>query len=331
MNLEIRLNKYPLLLNLYKRALVQYEKFTVVFLTLAVNKLKKRLSGDNRKTFLFYPQKPELAHTLSHICIFNDYRLTTNIKNAKDADFIIFFKDTTYRNPDSHLTKLSNKHKIINFNSRDISKSTVDKAHKKVFGYGLSINPLSHKGLYVKKGEINALHNAKILNNPEKPQKGFVYQLLVDNIVNDRVEEFRLPVINNSIPFVYVNHRIISERFGSLEDIDCLFNETNNVLKTSDVISSDEYKKIIDLAKEMGVDYAELDVIRDKNTKKLYVADVNNTPACIAVGLSRKDYNFSIQKMSEAFTNSFLSTSKKLESMKIFWTFTYFELALNLS
>src|SRR3989344_9056156 len=106
--------------DIYKRFLVQYRKLTVVILTLKVNSLKAKLSRTPKKTFLFYPQQPVLEHALSHICRFNGFEITTSLKTANKADFIIFFEDKTYRKPDDKLAKINNKHRIINFYSRNI-------------------------------------------------------------------------------------------------------------------------------------------------------------------------------------------------------------------
>ena len=44
------------------------------------------------------------------------------------------------------------------------------------------------KGKYVKKGNLNSLHNGVVLDHPEKPQKGFVYQTLINTEVNDNLK-----------------------------------------------------------------------------------------------------------------------------------------------
>ena len=113
-----------------------------------------------------------------------------------------------------------------------------------------------------------------------------------------------------------MKYRPIQSRFGTLNDTDSLKNMTN-IAKTGNVLSQKEYLGILSLCREMGVDYAELDVIRDRNTKKLYVVDVNNTPACTMFGLSRKEYKNALETMTESFLDSFRVTKTKSIATKL--------------
>jgi len=43
----------------------------------------------------------------------------------------------------------------------DISKSTLDRHHQEVFGYGLAVDPTSHAGPMLEKSEGNAVHDGR--------------------------------------------------------------------------------------------------------------------------------------------------------------------------
>jgi len=81
----------------------------------------------------------------------------------------------------------------------------------------------------------------------------------------------RIPVICGKIPFAYKKYRPIETRFSNT-------NARAELVDKSAVISADEEAKILAFCRKQGVDYAELDVLRDNDTQKLYVVDVNPTP-----------------------------------------------------
>ncbi|MDZ7767290.1 MAG: hypothetical protein U5K00_23220 [Melioribacteraceae bacterium] len=66
------------------------------------------------------------------------------ITNPKcNYDFAFFWDDKTYSD-DANFPDIKTKN--INRNCTDISKEKVDKVFAKVFGYDLSIDPLTYKG-----------------------------------------------------------------------------------------------------------------------------------------------------------------------------------------
>lgn len=261
--------------------------------------LEARLKKHQRITILSYPSLPHWSHTLYQICHFSAFKLTNK---PQKADAIIHFEDTTYRKNNPVLSRLAKKNKIINYNCRDISKKKVSEVFRKVFGYSLLVNPKLYKGKYVRKGNVNSLHNGEILSKPENPKKGYIYQVFVNTQVKDELVELRVPVIGKKIPFVYLKYRPIDNRFGS----------KNNRVELVDalrVISKKEYQMIIKFCHIMGLDCGELDVLRDSKTKKLYIVDANNTPTSPTFKLPMSDYKMALHLMSNAFKEAFLQKS----------------------
>lgn len=297
MSLDQALMAYPSLHKKFEKAYFLYEEYIVNF-PLIVYYLHAKLKGGTKKTILCYPEKPVYRHALYQICGFNGFTITNKVQKA---DAIIHFEDTTYRKNDPVLTELNKKHTVINYRCGDISKKTVDEFHKKTFGYGISVNPLTHKGIYVKKGDINSLHNGTILTKTERPEPGYVYQLLVNNRIGDELIEFRVPIIGG-IPFVYVKHRPLDGRFKSK-------NKRVTITKPEDVFTPDEHKKILEFCRLIGLECGEMDVLRDSDTKQLYIIDVNNTPASPPYNLSMIAYRKALHLMSDAFQQAFLKNA----------------------
>jgi hypothetical protein len=268
--------------------------------------LEARLKTKDRKKIFFYPEKPIYYHALYQICHFSGFSITDK---SKEADFVVNFEDTTYRKKHAVLDKLHKKNPVINYACRDISKVQVDKAHKKVFGYSISINPKTYKGKYVKKGNVNSLHNGILLDKPEAPEKGYVYQLLVNNVIKKESVEMRVPVFGTTIPFIYLKYRPLHSRFGS-------FNNRVELVKPEKLLSPAEYTNIIAFCREMGLDCGELDILRDKVTKKIYIVDVNNTPSSPPFQLPQKYFKTVLRMMSEAFQSAFTPQTAPANAQK---------------
>jgi hypothetical protein len=286
---------YPSLHRKYAKAYRIYENCIMNF-PLHLYYLQARMKNDNKKIILCYPERPNYSHTLEQVCRFSNFTITNK---PQKVDAVIHFEDTTYREYDSVLSGLNKKYRVINYRCSDISKANVDKIHKKVFGYGLTINPQTYKGKYVKKGNLNSLHNGVILDHPEKPQKGFVYQTLINTESNGELIEARFPIFGKKAPFVYLKYRPLDNRFGSK-------NNRIEVVQPEKVVSKDEYKKILEFCQEIGLDCGELDVLRDNKTKKIYIIDVNNTPSSPPYEISFSAYKKCLQMMSDAFKQAFL-------------------------
>jgi hypothetical protein len=256
-------------------------------------------NGPESKTVLFYPEYPSKRTIIHKMMKHLKFNITDNLGHK--FNLAINWEDTTFRNSDEIFSKLTPGHKVLNIKCKDISKVFVDLTFEKVFGYGLNIDPGKYKGECVKKSNLNAKHDGIIINYPaEKIEDGFIYQRILNNRFDDElVFDIRIPVVKDNIPFVYLKFKKIEERF------------TNNIYKstleeTSKYLSKDEIKKIILFCSQIGLDYGELDVIRNKDDNKVYIVDVNNTPWGPPFRLPENDGKTAIEKLAEVFAEKFL-------------------------
>lgn len=256
----------------------------------------KNYFGNNFKTkkLLVYPHYPSRGSTIYKIA----KRLNYNISNKIGVNYIaaVYWEYLTFRKEFELLEGLSDKLNVVNLYSRNISKEFVDKTFHKVFSYSTFINPLEYKGKIVKKNDINAKHDGQILNAPtDKIEEGFIYQILIDNTVEDnKIEDIRVPVIGQVLDFVYLKYRNQDIRFTNST-------EKTLVKPVGEILKQNEIEKLNLFCKELKLEYGELDVLRDKHTKKIYVVDVNNTPQGPPANTAKADAEFALDTIAKAF------------------------------
>lgn len=265
----------------------------------------------NRKTILFYPELPSLSFAIYHICLFLGYNVTNNPE--KNFDICIKWKDATFSPKDNLLSSLSSQNiPVINVNCEDISKSHVDKVFQSVFGYSININPLTYNGKCVIKSDLNGLHDGKIISCPiDKIESGVVYNKLIDNETETgTVLHLRVPIFKHLIPLVYLKQLPLAHRFGTSSS----HLISSQLTSVNEVFSQEEIDKILCFSKKMGLDYGELDVLRDRSDGKLYIVDVNNTPSGTMIAdplkrsldkrerfLSNTERFFALEKLTQTF------------------------------
>jgi len=222
---------------------------------------------------LFRPRKPHFAHVIWKLCHEGGYRITTD-PNA-EAVLTFQFQDRTQKRDDPVLTQLAQTRWVVNLGVTDISKSRVDEAFHKVFGYSPVIDPRTYKGSYVRKSESNARHDGRILTQPSEPEPGYIYQKLIDTAGPDgRLQDLRLSVFGRAIAFAKIGYRHADEAFGERP-------QELVMVDPDSILSTDEKEKVLVVCDEMGLDFGELDALRDREDGRLYIVDVNDTPSGI--------------------------------------------------
>jgi hypothetical protein len=251
------------------------------------------------KTFLFYPHYPSKRSVLYKILGLTDYNRTNNPELK--YDYVINWQHETFRGKIPFLEELNKKKPVINLNCNDISKKYIDSVFKSVFGYCTEINPATYKGICVKKNNINAMHDGKIIECPvNDPDKNYIYQKLINNIYDDKlVQDIRTPVIKGHIPIVYLKRRPIEGRFAR--------EKTTSRIGNPDKIFSDEEKsKIKKYCEKLELEYGDLDILRDNDDGKIYIVDVNNTPHGPSQ-LSKKEKKLVLEILAREFKKAFMS------------------------
>jgi hypothetical protein len=265
-----------------------------------------------RKVILFYPDPPRDFHVLFKILRFLGAEITNDPNHC--CDIAIKWWRAPDGNPFSPIKSFpvlkSGKSKDIvriNFQCNDTSKQLVSCEFEKVFGYAITIDPRNYEGKCVAKLNGNGLHKGRVIQCPsDKIEKDYVYQKLICNETeNGLVEDMRVPVFNNVVPFVYIKRRSVEDRlvdrahtntFASIEEV--LFR-----------LTEEEIKKILEFCKNIGLEYGEVDVLRDRNDGRIYIIDVNNFPSGPPSPISQCEGNIAIQRLANAFEKAFMFES----------------------
>ena len=159
----------------------------------------------------------------------------------------------------------------LNARCLDISKSTVDRIWSEVAGYSIAVDPLTTNGLIVVKPDENGTRGGRVADGP-LPNRvpGLVYQRLVDTRVGDRVLQIRPVILHGRIVLVYEKWRPYPHWFKGPE--------LTVPRTTADFFSDEEAALLLRFADAIGLDYGELDVVRDGDRGPIYVVDANRTP-----------------------------------------------------
>ena len=169
----------------------------------------------------------------------------------------------------------------------DISKSTLDRHHQEVFGYGINVDPTSHTGPMLEKSEGNAVHDGREIQGPLSPDQvrsGKVYQRIIDNRAESGLfEDLRVVVIQGQVPVVYRKRKSQDVRYtNETAEVDLAESPKN-------VLSDTEIAQIASLSFKMCAEFAELDVLRDREDQRIYCVDLNPTPYGPPAGLPERE------------------------------------------
>jgi hypothetical protein len=256
------------------------------------------LRGGRRGTALFLPNVPNSHHVLYRVLHRQGWRITGD----PDAlcDLAIAWRTLSEAEPEAIRRRVGEGTRILNLTATDISKARVDEAAAQAMGHDVRIDPLTHVGPCVRKSNSNALHDGVIVTCPlPSVDPSFVYQRVVDNTVEDGlVEDLRLPVVGNLIPFVYRKYRPAARRFA---------NENSRVAidRTNAAISENEARGILAFCRLLGLDYVEIDALRDRRDGRLYIVDANPTPYGPPNHLPGREGRRAMAMLGQAFVTAF--------------------------
>ena len=241
---------------------------------------------------LAYPELPGSRAIISKITGHQKWIITNNPK--KKIIFAISWKDATIRDVPQVLKKLSSEIKVLNLYNDNILKTYVEEYFYEAFGYRTRIDPQLHHGKAVCKSEYNATHSGTIVDCPvAEPEKDCIYQIVIDNRTEEGFfEDIRVPVIGKTIPYVYIKLKEEPARFET---------RAQKVLleETGKYITDDEHEKILKFTASIGLDFGEIDVLRNRTDGKLYIVDVNNTPYGPPANLADVDAKQAVRMQAE--------------------------------
>ena len=223
-------------------------------------------------TILTYPESiatmPGIL--LARLCSALGYHVTA--LPSREYDVAVKYQDATFTTP-SELASLPVDRPVINRESLDISKERVDQEVEAVFGRGTLVDPTTYRGSIVEKSNLNSRRGWTVVEAPLAARReGFVYQRLIDSTTGDgHYVEYRVPVHDGRIPLVY--RKVIDERKRFAKTA-----ESVTIEQPEEHFSAEELDGIRRVCRAMGVDFGELDVLRDRTDGVPYVIDVNHTP-----------------------------------------------------
>ncbi len=128
-----------------------------------------------------------------------------------------------------------------------------------------------------------------------------VYQKMINNTLGDEVLDIRVPIIKGTVPFVYLKYRRLTSRFSNKNIASdgripwCPF---SLIMRSA---------RIKQFAEKLGLDFGELDVLRDVDNGKIYIVDVNNTPCGPPNHLAKAESARAIQILSDSFNTVFFA------------------------
>lgn len=174
--------------------------------------------------------------------------------------------------------------RVLNDTHLDTDKSNVQRIWQKTAGYGTVIDPSHHRGRAVVKMEQNGTHSGRIVTLPvPSPEPGMVYEQVIDNAASEEmVYDLRVPFILGHPALAYVKFRSRHRRFENR-------NDRVRLVSAAEVLTLDEIDLCSRFCAAIGLDYGELDILRDGGSSRIYVVDVNNTPAGPPKGLTLAD------------------------------------------
>lgn len=249
-------------------------KFFVYLGVLLVQAAWVRLSGRRRYRVWFTPDRPRPWYVVWSAATLAG---TKFVRSADQADAIFYFEDVTAGAP----PRVAG-HAVLNAGVADISKTKIAQAFGAVAGYDLALDPLAHRGKAVEKGELNGSHDGRLVDCPIAPQPGKTYQRFVDSSDGVTAFDYRTTVINRRPCFVLVKIKPAENRF-SIHNVTVTFRELD------EVFSGEEVELLHRFAEQMQLDWGALDVLRDRESGRIYVVDVNKTDTGPAVDLSLRD------------------------------------------
>jgi hypothetical protein len=231
----------------------------------------------------FWPEKPHPYSTAYRALHLLGVDIVRSLPTKAEDGIGFLWKDATFLNPPA------NAHGLINGNCLDISKTRVEAIHLEVFGYSLGVDPLNYVGKIVIKSDLNATHDGVEAVAPlTEKHPGVVYQRLGENRPPndspDKLCDYRVPIFWTRPTFAYLKIRPQTARFSNANTNVTLVEEA------AALFSPEEMRLLTIFCRRTGLDYGEIDVVRDHETSLIYVLDINKTPLGPPNGLSKADH-----------------------------------------
>jgi hypothetical protein len=187
---------------------------------------------------------------------------------------------------------------ILNDTDYNDDKRHVVRHMLRIFGYTHGVDPLSHRGLGVVKSRTNSLHDGKVVEFPiahSELREDVSYERLIDNRNADKTEvcDIRLVVLDGRAPHAYLKYRPVETRFSN-------DNKYCQLVAPTDALTATELATCLRFAETTGMDFGELDILRDRETGRLYIVDVTITPFGPPNHLPERETELALESFAKA-------------------------------
>lgn len=251
-----------------------------------VHGLWARLTKPRGPRIWFAPHRPRPWYIVWAAIVWGGMEFA---RMPESADAAFYFEDQTIAAP-----PLARHAKAFNFGVGDVSKSHVAQVMERAFGYPLALDPTTHVGEAVEKGEGNGLHDGRLVHCPMQAAAGKAYQRVIKTEGADGwAHDLRTACVGGRPVVVFVKQKPAAARFS-------IQNTSVVVKEPAEVFSPDEIAQIERFCAEMQLDWGGLDVLREHATGRLYVVDVNKTDTGPAVVLNWRDRTKATTLLSDA-------------------------------
>jgi hypothetical protein len=223
----------------------------------------------------FAPHRPRPWYVVWAAVVWGGMRFA---RSPQEADAAFYFEDQTQAAPPAPQHACA-----FNFGVGDVSKTKVAEVMAAAFGYPLAVDPATHVGEAVEKGEGNGLHDGRLVTCPTAAMPGKAYQRVIKTEGADGwATDLRTACVARKPVVVFVKQKPASARFS--------IQNTSVAVKTpEEVFSPAEIAQLETFCDAMQLDWGGLDVLREHATGRLYVVDVNKTDTGPAVVLNWRD------------------------------------------
>jgi len=244
------------------------------------------LIGRSGPLIYFAPQRPRPWYIVWAAVVWGGMRFSSSPELAEAA---FYFEDLTQAMPPA-----APHARAFNFGVSDVSKTKVAEVMEAAWGYPLAIDPTTFVGEAVEKGEDNGVHDGRLVQCPTARRPGKSYQRLIKTEGADGwAYDLRTACVGRRPVVVFVKQKPTAARFS--------IQNTSVVVKMpEEVFSADEIAQLCRFCEHMDLDWGGLDVLREHETGRLYVVDVNKTDTGPAVVLNWRDRSRATTLLSDA-------------------------------
>lgn len=257
--------------------------------------LKQKLGSG--ETILFLPVGPPThpGYVAGKVCAYIGLQPISS--GHPSTGIAMFWQDVTHTDQPP-----VTPYRLINARCTDISKRKIEKTMEEVLGYSLAIDPLTYVGKAVCKSDTNSLHDGMVIDCPIAARDtSKVYEVLIDNSISEKaVEDIRVVIVGSRLVIVYLKRRWKHQRFLNT-------NFEVVAVEPSSVLSESEIQTVLKFAKAIGLDFGEMDVLRDRPTGKLYIVDASKNAFGPPARLAFAPKIRAVRTISEAFQLEFLA------------------------